>query len=269
MLIGKRALVGAVVVCAGILTSACAPVKVVADDRVWQDSTSVIGVAVAKLPTGGAFKVGNQGLLDVAINNAVASGLEGHLAQADLSKFNRLADNIAVKLEERGLKVKRIAEPVDVATFAELKAAPAAPAAKGSKKGSTQPKEPAKAKRDFSSLAAAQQVDKLLLVSLDQAGTIRSYYGFIPMGAPAGYAAASGQLIDLKTHQLQWQANMTSSVAVAGEWDSPPAYAQVDLAWNAAVEAVMAQLGGDLMVNAPAPKAASAAPTATAATAGQ
>jgi len=273
MFFAKRAF-GAVLLVAGVLASGCAtgPQKIAADDRLWKDTTSVVGVAVAKLPTGQGYKAGAQGLLDVAINNAVSGGLDGHLATTDLSGFNRLADNITAKLLERGLNAKRLPDPVDPAAFAAIKA----PKRTASKKTDKRTEEPrvAQADRDYSGLTAAYQIDKLLLVYLDQAGTIRPYYGFIPLGPPAGHAVGKGQLIDLKTHALQWNTPASATVAVSGEWDTPPAYGAVDQALDAAIGEVMRQIGSDLMVQAPAAAPALAgnpapAAPAAAATSGQ
>ncbi len=93
--------------------------------------------------------------------------------------------------------------------------------------------------RDVRALAQREDLDVLLLVSVRRFGTIRPYYGFIPLGAPKGFFEVVGQMVDLKTNQLLWQTvikEADAQVAVAEPWDQPPEFPNVDAAILQAIE---------------------------------
>jgi len=192
------------------LATGCATVvpNISAGQKFWSDKQHAIGVAVIKLPAAGAHKSGSQGLLDIAINNSMASDLETHLSQQDVTKIENLADKIASYLQEKGFEVKRISDQVDPEAFPEQEASG------GGKHYSL---------RDYSSLKEQHGIEKLVLLSINQIGTIRSYYGFIPTSSPAGYASLNGQVINLTTAELEWNQNAVQQTPSAeSEWDVPP-----------------------------------------------
>lgn len=180
----------------------------------WNEKNKIIGVAMEQLPKPTTFKAGNQGLLDVAINNAVASQLETHLNGLDISKISELNNQIAAYLREKGFTVKQIKEPIQVTALPEL----------DKTKEGDQSKY-VMADRDFTSLKQKYGVDKMVLISVVRVGTIRSYYGFIPISAPSGLCHLSGKVIDLSNNHLEWNQVVTETVANGdGSWDVPPNY---------------------------------------------
>jgi len=93
--------------------------------------------------------------------------------------------------------------------------------------------------RDIRALAQSQGIDVLLLISVRRFGTIRPYYGFIPLGAPKGFFEVKGQMVDLKTNALIWQTVMPeteASVEAADPWDQEPTYPNLDAAIVKAME---------------------------------
>lgn len=187
----------------------------------------VIGVAVAELPKPMTYKVGNQGLLDVVINNAAASDLDKHLAGLDISRISDVGERIAKDLEVKGFRVKRIQEPVGVAALAKLE-----------KQNDAQSKTYFDG-RDFSGFKAKYGVDKLVLLSVGQIGTQRSYYGFIPTSDPVAVAQVNGRVIDLASNQLEWNQTVMRTVpSNTGTWDEPPAFPGLTKAMNSAYDQV-------------------------------
>jgi len=50
-------------------------------------------------------------------------------------------------------------------------------------------------------------------------GTIRDYYGFIPLGAPRSIFTGLGQLIDLSNNEVLWHKPVNIQKVVPGNWD--------------------------------------------------
>jgi len=189
----------------------------------WQNKSVTVGVAIAKLPQAQAVKSGSQGLLDIAINNANADDLEKALNKVDISGINQMSGKITAYLKQKGYQVKQIAEPIDVTKLADID------------KQNDEGKGIFYTKKDFAALKASLGVDKLVLISVNVVGTIRSYYGFIPLGDPSGYAALSGSVINLANNQMEWNQFVTQTVAHdPGEWDKPPQFASLTKAMSLA-----------------------------------
>lgn len=215
---------GLSVVGAALLTAACAPTRVTVKPEFWQDRQARIGVALTPRPEAGAHKVGAQGLLDMAINAGMAADLKAHLQTVDVSAFERIRDRFASELGKRGMNVVVLPGYLDTGKYPErAEDAPKVENAYG---------------RDLSALRTEQKLDAVVLLQVRRYGTIRSYYGFIPLGAPAGFFEAKGQMVDLRTGALVWQTQMTeqqATVAGMGDWDQPPAYPNLTAALHVAI----------------------------------
>ena len=204
------ALVAAVVLggCAGI------PQKPIAvDPTFWQDRSAVIGVASEKLPEADAEMMGQQGLLDVAINRGNAGKMIEQLKKLNLERAAAISDNLSTALTRRGFKVHKL-PTLDVAKLPEFKA---------------EANPELYAAHDFRGLAS-NGIDRLLVVTVEKVGTTRTYYGFMPTGAPRALFAARGQLVDLKTNKLIWYDRQHSTAPVADPWDQEPDFPNVSSA---------------------------------------
>lgn len=201
----------------------CAPSRMALQPTFWKETEQRIGVATVVLPPLLAHREGSEGLLDHAINNAMTGSLEAHLRTLDASRFNTVADEYVAKLNGRGFNAQRLPKPVNPSALPEFKA---------SSSGEF-------AERDYRSLGASGEFDTLILLSVYQCGTLRSYYGFIPLGAPAAICMSKGEMIDMKTNALRWRAYperpASATVAVSGEWDAPPDYRNVTAAVEQAI----------------------------------
>lgn len=143
------------------------------------------------------------------------------------------------------------AEPIDTATIPKF--------TEGSGEGM--------ALRDYRPLAKKYKADKLLLVTARSLGTVRSYYAFMPLSAPEGYVALTGQLIDLSTNRLEWYERVETYASAKGDWDQAPEYDNLMHAVDESTRAAAAKLRGAFFMERISPTApvAPAAPVATAA----
>ena len=197
----------------------CAASRTALKPTFWDTKTSKIGVVVTQYPEPGAYKTGAQGLLDIAVNNAMASSLETYLRTLSLKGFDDEADLFVDSLAKRGMAAKKIAgDPLDVKTLA-------------SKKN----------RADLlQQIAGKENVDRLIVLSVQAAGTSRPYYGFIPLGAPQGYCRTKGEMFDL-AHQndVLWETDVKSEstlVAIEPPWGEPPSYPHITKSFQEALE---------------------------------
>jgi hypothetical protein len=217
----RRLLLAAAV---ALLASACATQRIPVKPDFWQDRQARVGVALTTRPEVAAHKVGAQGLLDMAINAGMAADLKAHLLTVDVSAFDRVRDRFVEELRKRGMIAVALPGYLDPAKYPERPA--------------DAPKVENAYERDLSTLRAEQKLDAVVLLQVRRFGTIRSYYGFVPLNAPSGFFEAMGQMVDLRTGGLTWQTVMpeqASSVPSDGDWDQPPSYPNLSAALRAAV----------------------------------
>ena len=179
----------------------------------WNDKSKIIGVVIGDMPQPTAHKGGQQGLLDLAINNANAGDLEEHLKTLDVSNIKDVAIKMTKYLKGKGLKVKHITKNLDLAGLKDFEGEN--DEAKGIYYGQS----------DYRGLKAKYGVDKLVVVNIVRIGTIRNYYGFVPLGDPSGLSHLGGYVVNLSNNQLEWKQTIVEQSPIsAAEWDTPPKF---------------------------------------------
>src|SRR5215475_6727840 len=91
------------------------------DAAYWAHKPDSVGVVIVKLPQPKTMKAGAQGLLDVAINNAMADSLTKHLNSLSLNDFRESGKVIAAHFSRQGVPTKLISEDLDLATLTKVK----------------------------------------------------------------------------------------------------------------------------------------------------
>jgi hypothetical protein len=232
---------------AALLTSACAPSRLTVKPEFWQQRQARIGVALASRPAAGAHKVGSQGLLDMAINAGMAAELKSHLQKVDVGAFDGVRDRFVEELGKRGMNAVALPGYLDPSSY---------PA-----RGEGAPQVENAYDRDLAALRTEQKLDAVVLLQVRRYGTIRSYYGFIPLGAPQGFFEVKGQMIDLATGAVVWQTQIPekqATIPASGEWDQPPDYPNLTTALEAAMANGTEFLWKEFFDAAPAPASAPA-----------
>jgi hypothetical protein len=77
---------------------------------------------------------------------------------------------------------------------------------------------------DFSFLKHQYDADFALIIDPHTFGSLRNYYGFIPLGAPVGVANFTIYFVRLRDNALFGLYKSELSMPVHGEWDAPPEY---------------------------------------------
>jgi hypothetical protein len=226
----KRTLVGIIALVIALSLTGCATTMAL-NKAVWKDPGVKIGVAVAKLPRAGTFKAGSQGLLDVVINEAAASGLDKSLLDTDVSAFLAVREKMAAKITDNGLEPILIEDLIDISAL---------PKKKNAKTGTTS--------TDFGSLKEQYGIDYVLLLNVSSVGTWRNYYGFVPIGDPKAICVGHGLLVKIDDSSKQWEYATDykkSMVKIDGKWNQPPDYPNV----HAAIQTAIKNAVDDLVKN--------------------
>jgi hypothetical protein len=199
------------------LTGCASPqLPIALEDTLWSERDKTIGVAVVELPKPTVQLTGNQGLLDLAINTGLAAGLRSKVETWELAGMETVPQQLVDELNTRGYKAKALA-PIKLSDFKES----------GTKLGY--------AKHDFTPLRQ-QQVDKLILITLNVAGTQRSYYSIVPTSDPLTQLGGLTQIIDLTDNRLAFYQTFASVRAADGEWDEGPDYPNLTNAFYQALD---------------------------------
>lgn len=187
--------------------SACATEKnIPLDASFWnKKSHHKVAVVSTKAPKPEVITVGNQGLLDMAINHAMAKSLSERLDQVNLNWYATLPGEVAGKLKSHHMI------PVIVSDINNAK------------------------NEALINAVSAQGADEILIIRLNAVGTIRQYTGFIPLGAPKAYVVLKGTLYDASGKTVLWRHLADVKIPVEGEWDQAPNYPNLMTALNQAI----------------------------------
>lgn len=195
-----------------LLMGCAQPRNVQLSENFWQDQSQKIAVASFKAPEPQMHRVGNEGLLDLAINNAMNSNMNKALKRADMNWYNNMSTQFATRLKEQ-----KIHTSISEQQF------------KNDKKN-----------REI--ILRQAEGDKVLTLELRAVGARRTYYGFIPTGAPEAYCLLVGELIDPKDKKVLWRHESEIIHPIQGAWDQSPNYPNFTSALNVAVNEAKQEL---------------------------
>jgi len=80
------------------------------------------------------------------------------------------------------------------------------------------------ARKDFSSLKAKHNIDKLVVISIGMIGIERTYSAYIPTSDPKATVAGLSYLVNLNDNALEWYHPLRVQKASDGKWDEAPAF---------------------------------------------
>jgi hypothetical protein len=227
----KRVFVALLWLAAAVLAGCATQGPIPLDKSYWSHKPASVGVIVVKMPKPATLKMGAQGLLDQAINSAMADSLTKHLNSLSMDDFRTAGNAIAKHFSSQGIPTKFIPEELDLTTLAKVEQP---------QKGYT--------KLDYSALKARYGVEQLVVLEVMAAGTIRNYYGFIPTSAPKGYFSCRGSLVDLTNNKLLWVGSSVQEVVVEAPWDqSGEGYPHINTAFYRALSDGRTTMVGDLI----------------------
>lgn len=190
-------------------------------ENFWKEHGRKVAVNVENLPKPTSTKLGSQGLLDAAINEAMSNGWDAHVESMVFEPYSELSEQFVTKLNKLGFE----------ATPTQLKLTGLPPY-----KATPAQKKVAVFNQDLSKAPDLKDKDYLLLVSVRAFGTARSYYGFVPLSDPNGYFTGYITVVDVKSNEIKWWKDVVVNKATEKPWDQAPAYPNLSQAIDQAVE---------------------------------
>lgn len=222
----------------GLWTIGCASVlpPVNLDPAFWKNPNSTIAVAMTAIPRAQATKMGSQGLLDMVVNEAMGSDLDAHLNSLDVSRFKQMQQTFRERLVDNGYAVKDVQAPISIDTLADFDGP------SGNVVYTSQ---------DFRPFKQQLGADKLLLLEVTYIGTKRSYYGFVPLGAPEVHCSGRGTLIDLSNNRVLWHDSELQTSSIPDPWDAAPSFPNLTHTLGGAMETVQRNISDSFFAVAP------------------
>ena len=193
-----------------LTTIGCGPPRVPLPADYYQQGDAKVAVVVLEPGPGGQYKQGQQGLLDMAISEAVTAPLLRRLGELVGSNVLRYA---GISIFESGLD----ARGKDSSVASEVVRGDMLPVFDGGN-------DVTYGKLDVRGIASAAGADQILLLDALQWGTTRKYYGFVALGPPSGYAKVQGILLDGDDNAVLWRQTVTAKRPVDGAWNEPDEY---------------------------------------------
>lgn len=139
----------AVILLSGCATSPKSNIPVSKD--FWKGNEQKIAVVTTKIPEAKFYHTGQEGLLDLAINNMVTSSFQNYLKTVDTASQVSVPKDFTEKLSASGFDVQKYDESINIATLGK------------SRHSNSQAKD--FADQDFSQVATGLNADELLLIN--------------------------------------------------------------------------------------------------------
>lgn len=207
-----------------ILLVGCSSTRIPVKNDFWGNQNKKIGIIFSESPEPNAYKAGSQGLLDMAINEAMSSNLETHLKTIKTDQFSGIGNIFKENFAKKGINDVVVIE--DTIKFDDLYYY--------TRNVGKKP-----VKKSFSSLKDKYDVDFLVVFSINRYGTLRNYYSFIPLGAPQALFQVNGMMVNLLTNEYEWYLEMDekeSTLKIDGEWDEEPDFPNLTEALYSAMD---------------------------------
>ncbi|MCD2341721.1 hypothetical protein LRH25_15355 [Ideonella azotifigens] len=169
--------------------------------------TRTIGIVMTPLPPVQAHFPGADCASCLATALTEHQALANQVQTLDASELEQVKTEIARALEAKGLRVRVIAAPLDLAQL---------PAFSGP--GTDH------ARHDFRGLKTRYGVDKLLVIELSSLGASRPYAGPVPAGLPRLALTGSEFLVNLGDNTLEAQQAVEVQLTAARDWEDPPRF---------------------------------------------
>lgn len=199
-------LIGSVIL--ALAGCATAP-NVTLSQNFWQNHKlkQKVVVATDEIPVAGLYQTGSEGLLDYVMNDVVTSNFQTYLKHYPVQSLSKIKWMFLKKLQARHMNAKVYGRAIDTSKLVNYSGSAAKFATK-----------------NYTPLVAKIGPHKLLMVSVTSVGAERSYYGFIPLGAPKAICDLEGRLINLQNNRILWRYRVSVVLPIPGKWDQPPNY---------------------------------------------
>lgn len=193
-----------------LLAAGCATVR---QDSVALSPTSIdaqsgkIGVIMGPLPKPDTLFPGADCLLCLATASAANAALTAHVKTLSYEDLPNLKQEVVELLRKRGADARVIDEELKLDSLGDY----------GAKATNV-------ALKDFSPFQKKYGIDKLLVISINSLGFIRTYSAYFPTSEPKGSLQGLGYLVNLNNNRYEWYQFIGTTKSASGNWDEPPKF---------------------------------------------
>lgn len=176
-----------------------------------------VGVAM-KMPKVDTSFPGASCLLCIAAASAMNSSLTTHTQKLPSDDVAHIKSDLADLLRKKGYTPTMLPDDFAVDKLPKSEAGPNKPT------------------YDYSSLRATYQIDKLVVVQINELGISRNYSAYIPTGEPQSVVRGVGYMVNLADNTYEWYQPIAQARTAGGPWDEAPNYPGLTNAYFQAVE---------------------------------
>jgi len=218
-----------------LLIVGCAQPNIKVSQDFWQNKQKQIGVVIVAPEPAQTYRYGGEGLVDMAINNAITGGLRGYVKTLQPNNFMTISDMFVYELNKKGINAKKLNYTLNLEDYKN-----------------------SDGKVDLRVLSDKEKIDTLIVFNIFQWGTNRKYgMGIIPLEAPKAYFSADGYMFDLnssepvnlKTKNSLWAKRLRDYKIcrrdIPSPWEQEPNYENLTTALNENMENIKKMLYDD------------------------
>ncbi len=200
-----------------LLLAGCAQ-NIDLNHQFWKNGTQTLIVAAAKLPKATLNQEGPNDESVVWSNDILTYKFRHYLQSIRLDSIRLLPKEFVKRLRAKNIKTKLYSKEINVARLPNASEF-----------------YPGYATKDYRPLARKLGQHNLLIISVNEIGAERLYYGLIPMEEPNAVCELTGQIIDLDTNQILWRYTAKYFIPIKGKWNQPPNYLNFAKALKSAI----------------------------------
>lgn len=215
-----------------ILLAGCASQNIDLNNQFWKSKSQTVIVATAKLPKASLDQEGPNDYSVILSNDILTHTFRHYLASYPLNAITSLPKTFLKRLRDKNIKAKLYSQEIDIA---QLQSTPEIYSGYATK--------------DYRPLAKKLDAHQLLIISTNEVGAARMYYGLIPLESQNAVCILTGQLIDLDTNQILWRYTAKYFIPVKSPWNQPPHYPNFTKALNSAIANAKQDLLDDFFDN--------------------
>lgn len=178
-----------------------------------------VGIAMAPIPEVNTHFPGAGCLLCIAAAELNHSSLTSHVKTLPSNDVSAIKGQVAALLKKKGATVVVLNEPLKLDTLPDFDG--------GVDNAS---------KKDFRSLAAKHQIDKLVVIEVGTLGILREYSAYFPTSDPKAIVAGGAFVVNLSNNIYEWFMPLDVRKAAEGPWDEGPKFPGLTNAYYQSIE---------------------------------
>jgi len=157
-------------------------------------------------------------LLCLATANLMHSSLNAYTATLSKAEVLEIKTSLMDVLKDKKLEVIELPDASNLEAFSNLN-------------------EPQKSPRDFSALKSRFQIERLMIVHIEQLGFERNFKAYVPQGLPSATVQGQSYIVNLSSNALEWFLPFSVKKVTNKNWDEPPSFPGLTNAYFQAIEA--------------------------------